>query len=186
MSVGFSPCFTQPLPSVTCRRSSPAVPGARVLFVSSKAVSIYRLPLQSCGRQGFNYCDAPYEAEGLRVGSVARLLRGPAWKKLWAGVSGHLSWGGDLGLLPRRDVQIQMTHAKDQSSPGHSWSRLSPSRATTHQKVLTDQASETALFDRRVILPTACCGLDISLAYMLQVSQCCALVNCSRYGRCYY
>lgn len=42
LSVGFSPCFTQPLPSVTCRRSSPAVPGARVLFVSSKAVSIYR------------------------------------------------------------------------------------------------------------------------------------------------
>lgn len=61
-----------------------------------------------------------------------------------------------------------------------------PCHPPTHQKMLTDQASETALFDLRVILLTACCGLDISLAYMLQMSQCCALVNCSRYGRCYY
>lgn len=66
-----------------------------------------------CARFQLLRC-APQVERFTRCVWAARLPRRPAWKKLWAGISGLPCLGGVLDLLPRRHVHIQVTHTKDQ------------------------------------------------------------------------
>lgn len=83
-----------------------------------KAVSIYR---RHCNPA---VCKVSITAmRPTRRKAHARRLSGASapgtrMEKARAGVSGHPCWGGVPDLLPRRYVQIQIPHAKDQSSQG--------------------------------------------------------------------
>lgn len=166
LAIGFSPVLLSPCPRSHAAAPSPAVPGARVLFVSSKAVSIYR---RHCNPA---VCKVSITAmRSTRPTAHARRLRStllgrPERKKLWSGVCRHPCRGAVLDRTRHANSNDPMQRNKAvKGAKGP----VSPSSALhLQQRVLADQqALETALFDLLlVILTTLGCRLDISLAYI--------------------
>ena len=112
MAVGFSPVLPSLRLGSHATASSPAVPGARVLLVSSKAVSIYR---HHCSPAVCKVSITAMRPTGRKA--HARWLRGTSAPETH--LEKVLGWnlqtfllGRVLDLLPTRCVQIQTTHCK--------------------------------------------------------------------------
>lgn len=118
MAIGFSPVLPSLRLGSHATASSPAMPGARVLLVSSKAVSIYR-----------HHCSPAVCKVSITTMRLTRRKAHARWLRGTSAQETHLEkvlgWnlqtflpGRVLDLLPTRSVQIQ-TIAKDQSGQGH-------------------------------------------------------------------
>lgn len=129
LAVGFSPVLPSLRLGSHATASSPEVPGARVLLVSSKAVSIYR---HHCSPAVCKVSVTAMRPTGRKA--HARWLRGTSAPETH--LEKVLGWnlqtfllGRVLDLLPTRCVQIQTTHCERPKRSRTPNSILSPSSA---------------------------------------------------------